>query len=147
MPTCPECGAELEPGATKCRACGAQTEGTAAMPPVVTESESYAAEALPTAEPSLVIVKGPDIGERFVLDRAEIMVGRDPDSTIFLNDITVSRRHALVTVDDSVVTVEDLGSLNGTSVNGETVEKTRLADGDHVQIGRFLLVFFWGVGG
>jgi pSer/pThr/pTyr-binding forkhead associated (FHA) protein len=147
MPTCPECGAELEPGATMCRACGAQAAGTAAMPPVAAKSETFAAEASPAAEPSLVVVKGPDTGERFVLDRREVMIGRDPDATIFLNDITVSRRHALVVVEESGVTVEDLGSLNGTYVNGETVEKAILADGDHIQIGRFLLVFFWGVGG
>jgi hypothetical protein len=99
-------------------------------------------------EPSLVIVKGPDIGERFVLDRARDHGGPRSRLDDLPQPTSPSRaRHALVTVDDSVVTVEDLGSLNGTSVNGETVEKTRLADGDHVQIGRFLLVFFWGVGG
>jgi pSer/pThr/pTyr-binding forkhead associated (FHA) protein len=103
-------------------------------------------EVGPAAKPSLVIVKGPDAGERFVLDRPQVAIGRDPDSVIFLNDVTVSREHALVTVQDQRVAIEDRGSLNGTYVNGNIVEQAELADGDHVQIGRFVLVFFTGVG-
>ena len=104
-------------------------------------------EVGPAAEPSLVIVKGPDAGERFVLDRPKIAIGRDPDAVIFLNDVTVSREHAVVTVDGATVSIVDRGSLNGIYVNDAIVEQAELADGDHVQIGRFVLVFFTGVGG
>ena len=104
-------------------------------------------EVGPAAEPSLVIVKGPDAGERFVLDRLSVAIGRDPDAVIFLNDVTVSREHAVVTVDGSTVSIVDRGSLNGTYLNGDIVEEATLSDGDHIQIGRFVLVFFTGVGG
>jgi pSer/pThr/pTyr-binding forkhead associated (FHA) protein len=104
-------------------------------------------EVGPAAEPSLVIVKGPDAGERFVLDRAAVAIGRDPEAVIFLNDVTVSREHAVVNVEGSTVSIADRGSLNGTYVNGDIIEEATLSDGDHVQIGRFVLVFFTGVGG
>ncbi len=107
-------------------------------------AERIPAEVGPAEQPSFVVVKGPDSGERFVLDRPEITIGRSPDSSIFLNDVTVSREHAVATIEGSSVTVADRGSLNGTYVNGSIVDQARLADGDHVQIGRFLLVFFAG---
>jgi pSer/pThr/pTyr-binding forkhead associated (FHA) protein len=147
--TCSACGGEAESGAVKCPSCGTQlTGGTASMPVVTGEDRSAAlTEVGPTADPSLVIVKGPDAGERFVLDRAQVAIGRDPDAVIFLNDVTVSRQHAVVTVAGSQVSIVDRGSLNGTYVNGAIVEEATLSDGDHVQIGRFVLVFFTGVGG
>jgi pSer/pThr/pTyr-binding forkhead associated (FHA) protein len=146
--TCSACGSEVEPGAVKCPSCGTQlTGGTASMPVVDGEDRSAVlTEVGPAAKPSLVIVKGPDAGERFVLDRARLAIGRDPDDVIFLNDVTVSREHAVVTVSGSDVTIADRGSLNGTYVNGVIIEEAKLSDGDHVQIGRFVLVFFTGVG-
>jgi pSer/pThr/pTyr-binding forkhead associated (FHA) protein len=115
----------------------------------VVEGEDRSAvltEVGPAAQPSLVIVKGPDAGERFVLDRSPVAIGRDPEAVIFLNDVTVSREHAVVTVDGTDVSIADRGSLNGTYVNGVIIEEATLSDGDHVQIGRFVLVFFTGVG-
>ena len=147
--TCSACGSEVDPSAVKCPSCGTQLAGGTASMQVVTGDDRAAilTEVGPAAEPSLVIVKGPDAGERFVLDRARVVIGRDPDSIIFLNDVTVSREHAVVLVEGSGVSISDRGSLNGTYVNGEIVENATLADGDHVQIGRFVLVFFTGLGG
>jgi pSer/pThr/pTyr-binding forkhead associated (FHA) protein len=100
-----------------------------------------------TEQPSFVVVKGPDTGERFVVDRDELTIGRGSDRHIFLNDVTVSREHAIVTVGGGAVHIADAGSLNGTYVNGDSIEEAELVDGDHVQVGRFLLVFFAGSGG
>ena len=146
--TCSACGSEVEPGAVKCPSCGAQLAGSTSQMQVVGggENATVLTEVGPAPEPSMVIVKGPDVGERFVLDRPRVAIGRDPDSIIFLNDVTVSRDHAVVFVNGTQVTVTDRGSLNGTYVNGELIEQAELVDGDHVQIGRFVLVFFTGVG-
>jgi pSer/pThr/pTyr-binding forkhead associated (FHA) protein len=70
-------------------------------------------------------------------------VGRDTKSDVFLDDVTVSRAHARIDRRDRAFFVKDLGSLNGTYVNGEAVEETKLARGDEVQSGKFKLVFFW----
>jgi pSer/pThr/pTyr-binding forkhead associated (FHA) protein len=145
MTTCPACGSEVEREAVKCGSCGIQLAGTAQMGAVNGSDDGALPDQIgPTALPSLVVVKGPDTGERFVLQGAEVTIGRDPASDIFFNDVTVSREHAVVVLDDDAVTVADRGSLNGTYVNGAIVDQARLADGDHVQIGRFLLVFFAG---
>jgi pSer/pThr/pTyr-binding forkhead associated (FHA) protein len=146
MTTCPACGSEVERDAGKCRSCGTQLAGTAQMG-VVADPDAGAAvpaEIGPAAQPSFVVVKGPDTGERFVLSGEEVTIGRDPESDIFLNDVTVSREHAVVSLEGDDVSVVDRGSLNGTYVNGSIVDQARLADGDHVQVGRFLLVFFAG---
>lgn len=93
----------------------------------------------------LVVRKGPQLGERFFLDRPSFTVGRDPGSDIFLNDMTVSREHAVLDVaPDGVVTVRDVGSLNGTYVNGICCDAASLSDGDVVQIGTFQMVFHGG---
>jgi pSer/pThr/pTyr-binding forkhead associated (FHA) protein len=95
----------------------------------------------------LVVVRGPNAGSRFLLDRDTTQVGRHPDSDIFLDDVTVSRRHAELRRTDSGVTVQDLGSLNGSYVNGDRVEERPLATGDELQIGRFKLLFLGEGGG
>jgi pSer/pThr/pTyr-binding forkhead associated (FHA) protein len=145
MTTCPACGSEVQRDAAKCLSCGTQLVGTAQMGAVDGSENGAVPEQIgPTALPSFVVVKGPDTGERFVLRGDEVTIGRDPASDIFFNDVTVSREHAVVGLEDDEVTVADRGSLNGTYVNGSIVDQARLADGDHVQIGRFLLVFFAG---
>jgi pSer/pThr/pTyr-binding forkhead associated (FHA) protein len=96
--------------------------------------------------PVLIVRKGPEVGERFYLDRARLTVGRDPAAGIFLNDITVSREHAVLTLSGGEVTIEDAGSLNGVYVNGASVTRKVLADGDSVQIGRFQMMFCSGGG-
>lgn len=92
-----------------------------------------------------MVRKGPQLGERFYLDRESFTVGRDPACDIFLNDMTVSRAHAVLTVYGGQVSVKDSGSLNGTYVNGECVDQATLAEGDVLQIGTFQMLFHSGV--
>lgn len=89
----------------------------------------------------LVVKRGPNAGARFLLDNDVTRAGRHPESDIFLDDITVSRRHAEFVRGDGVYTVRDVGSLNGTYVNHERIEEARLASGDEVQVGKFKLVY------
>ena len=87
--------------------------------------------------------RGPQSGSRFLLDADATTAGRHPDSDIFLDDVTVSRRHAdFHRVDDGTFRVKDAGSLNGTYVNRERIEEAVLSGGDEVQIGKYRLVFF-----
>ena len=87
--------------------------------------------------------RGPKAGSRYRLDPGVSSLGRHPESTIFFDDITVSRRHAEVDFDGQVVTVKDVGSLNGSYVNNQSLDQPRqLADGDVLQIGKFKLLFF-----
>jgi pSer/pThr/pTyr-binding forkhead associated (FHA) protein len=101
-------------------------------------------EGLPVGSALLVVKRGPNAGSRFLLDQPTTSAGRHPDSDIFLDDVTVSRRHAEFRVDGSEFQVVDVGSLNGTYVNREPVDAAPLANGDEVQIGKFRLVFLTG---
>ena len=92
----------------------------------------------------LVVKRGPNAGSRFLLDQETTSAGRHPDSDIFLDDVTVSRRHAEFRSVEGGFTVVDVGSLNGTYVNREPVDASPLAHGDEVQIGKFRLVFYVG---
>lgn len=95
-------------------------------------------------QPTLTIVKGPQIGETFELNAAIITIGRDPSNSVFLNDMTVSRHHAnldLSNVSTGFVSIKDLGSLNGTWVDGAIVNEANLKDGSTIQIGTFRMVF------
>ncbi len=99
------------------------------------------------AHPTLTIVKGPHIGETFELDSPIITLGRDPKNSVFLNDMTVSRHHARMDITNpSLATIEDLGSLNGTWVDGAIVSKASLRDGSTIQIGTFRMVFHTNAG-
>ena len=91
-----------------------------------------------------MVRRGPNAGARFLLDHDVTTSGRHPDSDIFLDDVTVSRRHAEFHRDGATFTVRDVGSLNGTYVNRERVEAATLASGDEVQIGKFRLVLIAG---
>jgi pSer/pThr/pTyr-binding forkhead associated (FHA) protein len=149
MPTidiCPKCGSALGGAGGECPSCGqVLAEVTASFPPVGDSAASLS--ALEAADgPLLVVRKGPEVGERFYLDRASLTIGRDPASGIFLNDITVSRHHATLDLSDGTVTIADAGSLNGTYVNGVSVDRAVLATGDSVQVGRFQMVFLTGGG-
>ena len=101
-------------------------------------------DALPAGAALLVVKRGPNAGSRFLLDRVTTSAGRHPDSDIFLDDVTVSRRHAEFRQDGADFVVVDVGSLNGTYVNREPVDSAVLANGDEVQIGKFRLVYFGG---
>jgi pSer/pThr/pTyr-binding forkhead associated (FHA) protein len=102
------------------------------------------AGSLPPGTALLVVRRGPNAGARFLLDHDVTTSGRHPDSDIFLDDVTVSRRHAEFHRDGATFTVRDVGSLNGTYVNRERVEAATLASGDEVQIGKFRLVLISG---
>jgi pSer/pThr/pTyr-binding forkhead associated (FHA) protein len=102
-------------------------------------------EGLPPGSALLVVKRGPNAGSRFLLDQATTSAGRHPDSDIFLDDVTVSRRHAEFWLGNAEVQVVDVGSLNGTYVNRQPVDSAAvLANGDEVQIGKFRLVFLTG---
>lgn len=94
----------------------------------------------------LFVQRGTKAGSRYALDNELTTAGRHPDSGIFLDDVTVSRRHAELTSDEGTYVVRDLGSLNGTYVNRERVDEVSLQDGDELQIGKFKLFFFHGTG-
>jgi hypothetical protein len=148
---CSQCGHQVPDDANFCPSCGtpvtrqsAGQEDTTASIDVGALDPHHDVEDLPELEPGtgmLVVVRGPNAGSRFLLDRAATTIGRHPDSDIFLDDVTVSRRHAEVALVDEGVMVKDLGSLNGSYVNGQRVDERVLASGDEVQIGRFKLLF------
>ncbi len=124
-------------------------ETTSVISPVLGEPE-YAdepspdysvADSLPPGTALLVVLRGPNAGSRFLLDDDFTSTGRHPDSDIFLDDVTVSRRHAEFYRSGDRFTVRDVGSLNGTYVNRERIEEAELAGGDEVQIGKFRLLF------
>ena len=94
----------------------------------------------------LVVKRGPNVGSRFALDHDIIRAGRHPESDIFLDDITVSRRHVEIRREGSGYVVYDAGSLNGTYLNRERVDSAPLRNGDELQIGTFKLVFLTGRG-
>ena len=114
--------------------------GDRALNPV----DAAAVDALPVGHALLVVQKGPGAGSRFLMDVDTVAAGRHPDSEIFLDDVTVSRRHAVFERTGGTFTVSDAGSLNGTYVNRDRIEEVQLQDGDEVQIGKFRLVFFAG---
>lgn len=101
-------------------------------------------EALGAGSALLVVKRGPNAGSRFQLDKDLVSAGRHPESDIFLDDVTVSRRHAEFRRVGEVFEVSDVGSLNGTYVNREPIESSTLSNGDEVQIGKFRLVFLTG---
>lgn len=102
-------------------------------------------DALVPGTALLVVLRGPNTGARFLLDSDEVSSGRHPDSDIFLDDVTVSRKHATFRRAGDDFLVRDVGSLNGTYVNRERIEEITLKTGDEVQIGKFRLVFYAGV--
>jgi pSer/pThr/pTyr-binding forkhead associated (FHA) protein len=99
-------------------------------------------EALRPGTALLVVLRGPNTGARFLLDDEAVAAGRHPDSDIFLDDVTVSRKHALFASSGHGYVVRDAGSLNGTYVNRERIDEVALHTGDEVQIGKFRLVYY-----
>lgn len=109
----------------------------------LTIAESEAVEALPSGAALLVVRRGPSEGARFLLDTAVQVAGRHPAVDIFLDDVTVSRRHAEFRREGNKFTVVDLGSLNGTYCNNSRIEgQIELQDGFEVQIGKYRFTFF-----
>ncbi|NTU70841.1 MAG: FHA domain-containing protein [Coriobacteriia bacterium] len=148
MSECPACGIDIDPSATECSSCGAVVSGTtASFAPVGSPDQAPVAGEAAAEGPVLVVRKGPQPGERFFIDRPRLSIGRDPESDVFLNDMTVSRLHAVVEMIGTDVRVTDSGSLNGTYVNGVLVDTAELDNGDALQIGTFQMVFFSAVEG
>jgi hypothetical protein len=147
---CQECGFQNPEAANYCARCGAllvKEEGGAETTQVFTaddgdDGQSAALEELGVKGPALVVrAGGGRAGEMFQLD-GETTIGRSPDCGIFLDDVTVSRKHAVLAERDDAFFIEDQGSLNGTFVNRKRVESAQLEDGDELQIGKYRLTFF-----
>src|SRR3954454_15375945 len=105
-------------------------------------ADAAAVAALPAVHALLVVQRGPSAGSRFLLDTETVTAGRSPDSEIFLDDVTVSRRHAEFRRTGDGYSVADVGSLNGTYVNRDRIDEVALQGGDEVQIGKSRLVYF-----
>ena len=105
---------------------------------------SVALDELPDGLGMLVVKRGPNAGSKYTLDHPVTTAGRHPESDIFLDDITVSRRHAEFRRGPNAYTVADVGSLNGTYLNRGRIDESDLNNGDEVQIGKFRLVFLTG---
>jgi pSer/pThr/pTyr-binding forkhead associated (FHA) protein len=155
---CNRCGHRNPEGSNFCSSCGAVLERPAGADPSVTTITITPVEAagevgdeeftvsvgdVPAGTGLLVVKRGPNAGSRFSLTEGTTTIGRHPDSDIFLDDVTVSRRHAEVTRQASSFTVRDVGSLNGTYLDRERIETAELHSGDELQIGKFRLVFLY----
>src|SRR5690606_30289180 len=114
----------------------------AALEAGVSDEERDAIGALPSGSALLVVRRGPNTGARFLLDSDSTVAGRHPDADIFLDDVTVSRRHAEFVRTGTTFQVRDLGSLNGTYFDGVRIESALLIDGAEVQVGKFRLTFY-----
>jgi pSer/pThr/pTyr-binding forkhead associated (FHA) protein len=112
--------------------------------PRLSEADQRTVDALRPGTALLIVLRGPNTGARFLLDADEVSSGRHPSSDIFLDDVTVSRRHAVFARSGDGYEVRDVGSLNGTYVNRERIDQQALEPGDEVQIGKFRLVYYLG---
>ena len=142
---CPECGFQSPEAATYCSRCGALLvresvgETTLSLGPDDLDS-------VPTRDsidgPALVVRSGGGrAGESFEAIGDRALIGRSPDCDVFLDDVTVSRRHAELVREANVFTIRDLGSLNGTFVNRRRIESCMLEDDDEVQVGKYRMTF------
>lgn len=147
---CPECGFVNPAGANYCQKCGAFLADDAAPGSSTAQyevGETGEDEALDSGAhgaesgPSLVIRTGGRAGDSFTLDGERFTIGRDTDSDVFLDDVTVSRNHAVIVRRGGELHIDDLGSLNGTYVNRRRIESHRLDDADELQIGKFKLTY------
>ena len=148
---CTECGFVNNEGANYCQRCGAPLDrGESGSDPITAtyrvgetgELEAIDLDAVTARGPALVIrAGGGRVGESFALEGERARIGRRPDSDVFLDDITVSRDHALLIHRGDAWYLDDLGSLNGTYVNRSRIESQRLEEGDEVQIGKYKLTF------
>lgn len=135
---------------------GASETTSISLPPLPTTApgthalatdEQGAINSLPSGSALLIAHSGPNAGARFLLDATVTMAGRHPEADIFLDDVTVSRRHVQFFKNDGGFEATDAGSLNGTYVNGDRVDSVRLRTGDEVQIGKFRLTYYFSTAG
>jgi pSer/pThr/pTyr-binding forkhead associated (FHA) protein len=156
---CNQCGHRNPSGSNFCSSCGAVLEHSSddeattitflpieSAGEVADEEVSVTLGDVPAGLGVLVVKRGPNAGSRFMLEGEVTRAGRHPDSDIFLDDITVSRRHAEFLRRGDTYVVRDVGSLNGTYLNRERIDENELGNGDEVQIGKFRLVFLAGEG-
>lgn len=151
---CTNCGHRNPEGANFCSSCGTaltdqQGDSTITFMPAELESDleeevHVSPEELEGNKGVLIVKRGPNAGSKFFMDADVTLVGRHPESDIFLDDITVSRRHAEIRRSEAGFSLHDVGSLNGTYVNRERVENAELRSGDEIQVGKFKLVFLTG---
>jgi len=147
---CTHCGHPNRDDARFCAECGHALQGdvTLSLPAIEADEEAHEEFPFPhdELEPGqalLLVKRGPNAGSTFLLVEGSTSIGRSPDTDVFLDDVTVSRTHAVFERrEDGSWFVRDLGSLNGTYVNGEQVDETKLTTGDEVQVGKFKLTFF-----
>ena len=148
--TCPICGSPIALGSHECPRCGFKLAGVTQQFQIpgtgqpTQEFHPITGEPVQTgrvSDPALRVVKGPQTDELFYLDRPTITLGRDPHCDIFLNDMTVSRHHAEITLAPGQATLVDKGSLNGTWVDGKVCAEAVLHDGSIIQIGTFVMMF------
>jgi len=147
---CPECGFQNPEASNYCARCGALlvhdesgSDTTMSYTPEEGDDEAGAAlDEVKPGGPALVVRSGGGrAGKHFLLEQEETTVGRSPDCDVFLDDVTVSRRHAVVVRRDGGFFIEDRGSLNGTFLNRRRIESGTLGDGDELQIGKYRLTF------
>jgi hypothetical protein len=146
---CPECGFQNPEAANYCAKCGALlakdeagVETTMTYVPDEGEDEAAALEDVGVKGPALVVRSGGGrTGETFPLEGERTLIGRSPDCEIFLDDVTVSRKHAVLHRREDAFVIEDLGSLNGTFLNKRRIESGELNDNDELQIGKYRLTF------
>lgn len=152
---CTNCGHRNPEGSNFCSSCGsALTEGSRSDTTItfmageldtdLEEEIHISPEELAGGRGVLIVKRGPNAGSKFFLDADSTTIGRHPDSDIFLDDVTVSRKHAEIRRSGAGFGLNDIGSLNGTYVNRERVEEASLASGDEIQVGKFKLVFLTG---
>ncbi|MEN9970774.1 MAG: hypothetical protein RL146_75 [Actinomycetota bacterium] len=108
----------------------------------LSDEDQQAVDALPTGNSLLIVRRGPNKGARFLLDSDLISIGRHPNADIFLDDVTVSRRHSEISRAGSVFTIKDLASLNGTYFEGKRVETAELFNGAEVQVGKYHFTYY-----
>jgi len=148
---CPECGFVNDESANYCQKCGAylhpgeEAEDSTTMTYAIDETGELKPVDLDevTSQGAALVIRagGGRVGESFPLDGDRMTIGRRPDSDIFLDDVTVSRDHALLVRRGGDLYLDDLGSLNGSYVNRRRIESHRLEDGDELQIGKYKLTF------
>ena len=148
---CNNCGHRNAEGSNFCSSCGQPLERSGDEPATITFQLDQASEDevhvdLNSVGPDgvMLVTRGPNAGSSFALSHEVTTAGRHPDSDIFLDDVTVSRRHVEIRRTVEGYTVRDVGSLNGTYLNRERIEESPLANGDELQVGKFKLVFVAG---
>ena len=146
---CPECGFVNTEGANYCQKCGAfladvtQDDNTTAQWQLDETGEIQAVDPEAVADDATLVIRsgGGRSGETFLVTGDQMTIGRSPDAEVFLDDVTVSRNHALLVRRRDGVYIDDLGSLNGSYVNRRRIESHLLEDGDEIQIGKYKLSY------